>query len=958
MIATRCLWLMVLITSQICLPGRLSAQTDAAPSFASAELKFFEQKIRPVLVTRCYPCHSSVAEKAGKLKGGLKVDSRAGLLRGGESGPAIVPGNSNNNNSLLIKALQHDSFKMPPEGKLQDEVISDFASWIDHGAADPRAESDPGPGRKNIDFESARLHWAYQPLRDVKIPDLHHHNLDGIHDAILSPIDAFIHLKLTGALVEPSGEASPQVLIRRLYFDLIGLPPSPDEIASFTADQSKDAYERLVDRLLASPHFGERWGRHWLSVVRFAESVTLRGFIFPEAWRYRDYVIETFNEDRPFHQFIIEQIAGDLLQADQLRDRQRQIIATTFLTLGNINLEEQDKQQLRMDVVDEQLEVIGKAFLAQTIGCARCHDHKFDPIPTRDYYALAGILANVKTLEHANVSKWLELPLPLDPVQDSLYQRSEHEIAQLQEKIHRLQRRISDKDSVTVKSLPGIVVDDRQGKLVGDWQRSEHTKPFVEDGYIHDQDSGKGQKTVTLLPQLAKAGRYEVRLAYTPGENRSDAVPVTIMSADGEKTIVVNQKERPPIENLFVSLGVYRFELNGQGFVIVSTEGTKGHVVVDAVQFLPVDEIAIVQNGTNDSLSVPVENSLKEVQNEIQSLQRELKRLQSSSPKRPRSMSVIEAPQIQDLPIHIRGTVHNLGESVPRGFLKIVDLKDSQIPGTTQSGRKELGLWIAHAENPLTSRVLMNRVWYWLYGTGLSRTPDNVGTTGEPPSHPELLDYLARRFLRRDSRWKPMIREIVLSQTYRRDSSATAIQMGKDPENRLLSHQNRRRLDAECLLDAILTVSGYRNDQLGGATIPVGLADDYSFPHASTRRAIYWPVFRNSIPEIFEAFDFADPSTSSSSRSTSTVSPQALFFLNNAWIANESRFAAEDLLRQPLVSDDARIQYLFESAIGRKPTESEKKLARNFLDNQDSKDSAWPDLVQSLFATHEFRTME
>ena len=929
-------------------------KAEGEQSFSAQDLQFFETKIRPVLVNRCYSCHSSAAADSNKLKGGLRVDSRDGLLRGGESGPAIVPNEIDN--SLLMQALKYDSLQMPPEGKLSDQVIADFQLWIKNGAADPRTDRNPLPNKKTIDIQAGRQHWSYRPLQHRQVPHLPQTILSqfGHSSGLRTPIDAFVWARLTEKQIQPAQEAEKTTLIRRLYFDLIGIPPTPDDISSFLSDDSPDDYERLVDRLLASPHFGERWGRYWLSVVRFAESVTLRGFIFSEAWRYRDYVISAFNENRPFDQFITEQVAGDLLQAETLAKRQQQLIATTFLTLGNTNLEEQDKQQLRMDVVDEQLDAIGKGVLAQTLGCARCHDHKFDPIPTRDYYALAGILANVKTLEHANVSKWLELPLPLGPDQDAKFQQHEAEIARIQERVNSLQQRTGAKDSVVAQTLPGIVVDDQKGKIVGEWQRSQSVKPYIGDGYLHDQDKGKGEKTITFLPELPKAGKYEVRLAYTPGDNRCEAVPVTVMSADGEKIVMVNEKLRPTIENLFVSLGEYRFELNGQGFVIVSTEGTKGHVIVDAVQFLPLEDSPA---SPSPAKALSDENNAS-AQKNLQALQQQLKKLQSSGPKRPHYMSVKEEPKINDVKIHIRGTVHNLGETVPRSFLQVAAIDSIPLPGSDQSGRKELGHWLGHRDNPLTSRVFVNRTWHWLFGAGISRTPDNFGTTGDAPSHPELLDYLANRLLERDWQIKPVIREIVLSRVYRQASTPTESQLTADPENRWLSHQHRRRLDAECLLDAILTVNGQRNDEIGGNTIRPGVSDDYGYLHSGQRRAVYWPVLRNSLPEIFEVFDFADTSTPSGSRNASTVAPQALFFFNDEWVMDQARSAADNLLSRAISNDSERMEFVFQSAFGRSPTSQERNLVTRTLSEERSSQRAWSLIYQSLFATFDFRYVE
>ncbi len=939
----------------LCAGMQAARGAEEQPEIAPAELEFFEQKIRPVLVERCYACHAAEAVAAKKLKGGLRLDSRDALLRGGDSGPAVIPGQAAD--SLLLEALHYENLKMPPEGKLPDAVIADFERWISRGATDPRTEDSTPAGIAGIDLESGRKHWAYRPLERVAIPSSPS-NKDVLHQ----PLDAFIALKLREHNLEPAPQAGRITLIRRVSFDLVGLPPAPDEIDEFAADVSPDAYERLVDRLLASPHFGERWARHWLSVARFGESLTLRGFILPEAWRYRDYVIEAFNADRPFDRFIVEQLAGDLLAADSLEERQRNLVATTYLSLGNTNLEEQDKRQLRMDVVDEQLDAIGKGFLAQTIGCARCHDHKFDPIPTRDYYALAGILASTKTLEHANVSKWLEFPLPQEPAREAVLQQHENAVAAVRDKmkeIQQAQKKLADKKpggagrTIAASELPGIVLDDRQAKVVGEWQSSQSVKPYIGDGYLHDGNGGKGTKTITFQPEIPQAGQYEIRLAYTPGDNRSEAVPVTVFSADGEATVMVNQRQRPPIDGLFISLGQHRFEKNGQGFVIVSNEGTADHVVVDAVQFLSGDEGSAKPQASDESEAE--QDARAKLADELKGLQTELKRLTDAGPKRPMYMSVAEEQETGDICIHVRGSVHNQSERVPRGFLQVATSGNSTLGTVTNSGRQELGEWIAGKENPLTPRVLGNRVWHWLFGAGIVRTPDNFGTTGDAPSHPELLDHLAGRLRERGWSIKSLVRDAVSSRTYRQAATPSASAGAHDPENRWLSHQNRRRLDAECLLDALLYSSGGLDDALGGSLIPAGKSEDYGFPQQSHRRAVYWPVFRNALPEIFEAFDFADPSLPSGVRNTSTVAPQALYLLNDDWVKSTATQAAKRLLRETELTDEARIVRVFRLTLGRSPTPGERELTMTLVKETASPEEAWARLFHSLYATIDFR---
>jgi hypothetical protein len=773
----------------------------------------------------------------------------------------------------------------------------------------------------------ATEHWAYQVPKKSPSPE---------GAGAQTHIDRFILAELTEKNIKPVGPAGKVTLARRLYFDLIGLPPTPEQIDEFLAAP----IEHSVDRLLQSPHFGERWARHWLDVVRFGESVTLRGFVFKEAWRYRDYVIDAFNQDLPYDRFLKEQVAGDLLPSEGLADRRRKLVATTFLALGNTNFEEQDKQQLEMDVVDEQLDTIGKAFLGQTIGCARCHDHKFDPIPTRDYYAMAGILKSAQLLEHENVSKWLEFPLPVEPEREAAFKEHEAAVAALKEKIKAAKGNFKPGVPLATNELPGVVVDDTQAKRVGEWVHSQYSKNYIGDGYLHDGNKDKGQKTLTFHPGVLRAGRYEVRLGYVPSSNRATKVGVTIFHADGEKTVYVNQQETPPIEGRLISLGHYQFEGNGFGYVLVSNEDTDGHVIADAVQFLPEEQVtAVASTG------------------ELKTLEAELKRLTDNAPKRPMYMSVKEA-EAADVRINIRGSVNNLGELASRGFLQITTHGKAPPIPTNQSGRRELGEWLASSSNPLTARVIVNRVWHWLFGAGLVRTTDNFGTTGETPSHPELLDYLAIQFMEDGCSIKKLVRRIVLSAAYHRASTADPGALAIDPENRLLWRMNRRHLEAECIRDALLHVSGQLRLDIGGPAIKTGTPADYGYKHDSLRRSIYVPVFRNAPLELFEAFDFADPSTVIGRRNVSTVAPQALFLMNQPFIMEQAELAAKRLTPG---SDLDRITHAYRLTLGRSPTPGEVAAIQKHLSSfrssafRRSSDHGWAYVLQALFASVDFR---
>ncbi|CAN5215439.1 DUF1549 domain-containing protein [soil metagenome] len=907
-------------------------------------LEFFEKKIRPVLLDQCSKCHSVEAETAKKLKGGLILDTRTAMLAGGDSGPAIVPGKPKE--SKLLDSLHYEGeTKMPPKGKLDSAVIADFTKWIEMGA--PAPESAGGSKKQvGLSIEEGRKFWAYQSVMRPVIP---------VRGAPrhLDPIDWLVGKQLDTKALKPAPLADKATLIRRVTYDLTGLPPTPEQVDTFVNDASADAYAKLVDRLLASQQYGERWGRHWLDIARYGESVNLRGFIYKDAWRYRDYVLNSFNSDLPFNTFIREQIAGDLLPATTPEEKQRQTVAATFLMLGNTNFEEQDKKLLRMDVVDEQLDVITKGFLGQTVTCARCHDHKFDPIPTKDYYALAGILRSTKSLEHSNVSKWMEVPLPTDAKTEAAVKANETAIKALQSKLAAAKKKGATTVAagvLAIKDVPGVAVDSSKAKQVGEWKLSTVTGTYIGDGYLSDDNKGKGEKSLTFQADLPASGKYEVRLAYSAGPKRADNVPVHISSADGDAEVVVNMKDAPPIDGRFKSLGTFRFEKSGQSFVIVSTEGTKGHVTPDCVTFIAVEENEATQEA----------KAAKAEPDSTKAIDAEIKKLQASGPKRPTAMVPVEEKTIEDCKIHIRGSVSNLGETAPRGVLTVAVLgKMPEFP-KGQSGRVELADWIASPNNPLTARVITNRTWHWLFGSGIVRTTDNFGTTGELPSNPELLDYLASRFVEDGWSMKKLVRQIVMSETYRRKcvTDANDPLVKADPENRLFGRANRKRMEAEELRDTMLSISGkLLSDRMTGPTYPGNVNADYNYKNSDTHRSVYQPVFRNSLPEIFEVFDFAEPSMVVGVRNVSTVAPQALYLMNHLFVHEQAKATATRLLAEPLTDDDARLTRLYRQALGRAPTDGERSVAKKFL-AAGKPELGWAGVVQTLFASAEFRYLE
>ncbi len=450
-----------------------------------------------------------------------------------------------------------------------------------------------------------------------------------------------------------------------------------------------------------------------------------------------------------------------------------------------------------------------------------------------------------------------------------------------------------------------------------------------------------------------------MRLAYTRGQNRCEEVPVTVFSADGEKTLHINMRREPPLEGRWISLGQFGCEAAGQNFVLVSNDGTRGHVIADAVQYLPLHDVAAdeVPAPAAETQSTAESPKIAAQRNKLKQLEDELTERRKTAMKRPLVMTVVERKEISDVPIHVRGSVHTLGAVVPRGFLQVINTHLSQPLPAIESGRRELADWIADCKNPLTARVMVNRVWHWLFGEGLVRTLDNFGTTGEAPSHPELLDHLAFRFASDGWSIKRLVRTIVLSDAYRRSSLESEVGMRIDPENRLLWRANRKRLDAECLRDAMLLVAGRLDLASGGPTIRPGMAADFEYVDGGFRRSVYVPVLRNSLPQLFEVFDFPDPSSVVGRRNRSTVAPQALYMMNDPFVREQATAAAHQLLSEPPGGDDRAIDFCFRQTLGRAPNAEEFELARQVLatGSDKSAEGRWADLYQMLFASLDFR---
>lgn len=790
--------------------------------------------------------------------------------------------------------------------------------------------------------------WSFQPLSSQDPP------LQQNSSWPQTGIDHFILSAQTGDKLVPGADASATTILRRIYFDLTGLPPSPAKIRAFLDAFEKNqamAISATIDDLLASPDFGIKWARHWLDIARYSESTGGgRTLLFGEAWRYRDYVVKSLNADKPYDRFIREQIAGDLLKEGSLEERQQALIATAFLLLGPTNYELQDKTVLEMDIIDEQLDTIGKAFLGLTVGCARCHDHKFDPIDSADYYGMAGILKSTKFVIHSNVSTWNQRPLPVSPDEKRLNEERSNRIKNLQKEIAHLKKsdRKRTKSAVPISSLSGIVVDDLDARRIGEWTSSTSNSGYVASNYLHDGAARKGEKEVRYSARIPGDGKFEVRISYTPGTNRDRRVPVLIRHADGETTKHVDQTRDPPLDGSFISLGIYDFLAGDGEIVIISTKGTTAHVIADAVQLIP-------EGTTASKKAVPLPDETTARKDKLKSLEARLKLLRDEGSSSPMVIAAEESSNPSDIPIAIRGNVHESGPTAPRGFIKILQTSPTPSIAPGSSGRRELADWISSPRNPLTARVFVNRVWYHLFGRGIVKSVDNFGKMGDVPSHPELLDYLSSRFIAEGWSIKSLVRRIMMSRTYQLSSFSETSQKSVDVENLYHWRQNRRRLQAEAIRDSILAVSGTLDRRLGGNTIKPGTKTEYGYKFGGTRRSIYTPVFRNTLPELMQVFDFADPNLVTGMRTASSVPTQALFMMNSAFAHEQAVLAAARLLKQPFADHRARIEHTYLLTLGRFPTGREEQILLEHLEGKEPSKEVWGQVFQSLFSSLDFR---
>jgi hypothetical protein len=845
---------------------KLASLLLAAAAWPETNDEFFEKSIRPVLAERCYQCHSS------KLKtpmGGLRLDTAEGLAKGGDTGAAVVAGQPDK--SLLIKAVGYKSLelRMPPTGKLPDDQIAALRRWIEMGAADPRK----GPGGEaaakpmGIDLAEGRKFWSLQPVRAVPPPPT-----DSPWAA--APVDRFLLAKMRGQGLSPAAPADKRSWLRRVTFDLVGLPPTPAEIDAFLADASSDARKTVVERLLASPHYGERWARHWLDLVRYAET---NGHEFDnnklDAWRYRDYVIRAFNQDVPYDQFVREHIAGDLMENPRATSDGAFLespLGTGALWFGEVLNSATDSVKSRADTVDNQIDVLGKTFLGLTVACARCHDHKFDPIPTSDYYSLAGVLHSTGVREAI-----IDTPARQAAIR-----------AGVAPKLREGDELFSGPWTPAGAAFDSPTPDAR---LVGSLTSAKFRMPKL---WIHVRMSGTAQKP----------------------EREDSALRFTLV-ADDHKSLHLFPSGKPGYE--WKTLRATK-EIGRECYFEIVDRSRTGHIAVDKVVI-------------SDHAKPPEDRELPESAFAM----------------------VARDENVGDVRIHIRGSHTNLGQLVPRRFLRVIAGDDQSPP--RGSGRLELAEWMASRRNPLTARVMVNRVWKHHFGQGLVRSADNFGRMGDRPSHPELLDWLAQRFM--DGGWsvKDLHRTMALSNAYAMSSVESADAARLDPGNALLSHMPVRRLEAEAIRDSILAVTGKLDPKLYGPSVMPHISkyqDGRGKPESGPadgagRRSIYVQVRRNFLTPMFLAFDYPLPISTIGVRGSSTVPSQALLMMNNEFVARSAKAWADGTASE---TDSAkRIERMYVAAFGRLPEDWERREVSAFAAR-----GSWADVCHVLLNSAEF----
>jgi hypothetical protein len=884
--------------------------TRTAQPPTKEQVEFFESKVRPILADRCYKCHSAAS---GAPRSSLALDWRGGWEAGGVRGPAIVAGDPDN--SLIIEAIRFEGdVRMPPDGRLSSEQVADLVAWVRMGAPDPRTAPPAGAAAKY--GGSGKDHWAFKPVSKPAPPAVRNGSW------VKNDIDRFVLAKLEARSMEPNQPADRRTLIRRVYYDVIGLPPTPEQVNAFLADSSPTAFEKVVDGLLASPHYGERWGRHWLDLARYSDTKGQPNRrreetpFFPYAWTYRDYVIKSINDDLPYDRFIREQLAADLLDAGRsARKNPATLAALGFLTLGD------HFGGNRHDVINDRIDVTSKAFLGLTVTCARCHDHKFDPIPTADYYSLYGIFASsVEPDEEPAIA-------PPNAAHGGY-------LAKRQELDARIQAQVTQ--HITT--------------LFGDYRRHAGV-------YLMATTLPENQRARYLSRSGANPALVQNWVGLTRPQVRAGVPIFQIWTALAR--VPENRFEQQAPRVLENQLRGERQEGRGRGRGPMGEPPPEIHPLVrKAFGGRPPGRIEDVAETYGRLLArtdpewqaamQPVwEAALFRLlprpdQNQLRQLRSQSDLLELAEPGAlARAHVLVDAPRPADAPILVRGQAEAPGQVVPRRFLEVLSGRDRP-RFRDGSGRLELANAIASPANPLTARVIVNRVWQHHFGDGFVSTPDDLGNQSAPPTHPELLDWLATRFVSDGWSLKKLHRLILLSAAWQQSSRNNPRFAELDPFNDLLWRANIRRLEFEPLRDSILAIGGALDLALGGHPIDLaggmrtgrgrgGRGNAANQLPPDPRRSVYGFVDRANPDEVLNTFDVATPAMTMGKRYETTVPQQALFLMNSPLVIEQVRTVVNRDAFRNAPSDEARIAFLYELFFQRLPNEDEVRAGRTFV---------------------------
>jgi len=923
----RVAWRMLLATLFMVSLSDNNASGDEKRSDAEA-LKFFETKVRPLLVEHCVECHGQKKEESG-----LRLDSRQAVLRGGDYyGAAVVPGKPDKSPLAQVVGYEND-IQMPPDEQLPTAELEVLRQWILRGAHWPQEQTEAEAAQPDPTQEWMG-HWAAQPLERPKSSQVNW------SDGSSQTLDQLVFDRLQQANLRPSPPADRRTLIRRATFDLIGLPPSRQEVDTFIQDESPDAFAKLVDRLLQSPHYGERWGRHWLDVARYADT---KGYVrlqeepaYHYAYSYRDYVVRSFNEDLPYDRFIIEQLAADLLD---LGDDNRALAALGFLTLGRRFTSN------KHDVIDDQIDVLSRGLLGLTVTCARCHDHKYDPIPTADYYSLYGVFASTREPANLVIVGVGKVP-PIADEKIAEFKEKQLALDELKRLHHGplLDSLRADTTAYLVKAVEG-----RKPFLVPLPAATGEIRRTFVDRWIDYIQSTSQKFNPVFQPwnSFAELGRESV-----PWTDEAVASVIKSCTSKPGNSLNLNPivlrhlRDDPPSSMIEVA------KAYGSLLTEVYRKWQSLHAEdPDALTLPDSDEEQLRQLlyaidspfglTSNEAVAdylydAEINKKLALAQNEFDSW------LVGTKVAADRAHTLIDAALPHEPQVFVRGNPQRGSSLVPRRFLELLS-DESREPYSNGSGRLDLAKEIASKNNPLTSRVLVNRVWMHHFGRGLVTTPSNFGLRGDAPSHPELLDYLAWRFTTDGWSVKKLHRLIMNSSTYQQSSDDRPTCREIDPDNRLLWKMNRRRLDVEAWRDSMLWAAGRIDLTVGGP------ARSITDPQ-NVRRTIYGTVDRLHLPNMFQALDFPSPDSHCSKRRLTTAPQQSLLLMNGDFALAQADALTARLNVNAETPVATAIERLYGFAFGRSPTVSEVKRASSFLQAGGS----WPELSQALLASNEF----